>query len=89
MPKQLNLSPQPDWRTLSLQHAHITPVIRPLHPPEHHLHSLASHERVERKTKGKRGCKRRVVWRESERDNKSLSAVQFVLVLSIGFRLMM
>lgn len=85
MPEKLNLSPQPDWSTLGFQSAHVTPVIRPLHPPEHHLHSLATHERVERKRKGQR----RVFWRESECDNKYLAAGQFVLVLSMGFRLMM
>lgn len=51
LPKQLNLSP-PDCSRENLRRAHITLVIRPLHPPEHHLHSLASHERMRRKGEG-------------------------------------
>lgn len=60
LPKQLNLSPQPDCSRENSQRTHTTLVIRPLHPPEHHLHSLASHERAGRKGKGKKGFQMRV-----------------------------
>lgn len=83
--RQLNLSPYSDESALSPQRAHITHIIRLLHPLEHHLHSLASHERVKRERTGRARVREESALRARESDNKYLSAVQFVLVPSIGF----